>query len=153
MRDEPLRDMSAPVALRPAAVADAAAVADMMSELGYPTAAAPMEARLLRLLDHPDYHTMVAEADGRVVGLIGLGQGWFYEKDGSYARVLALVVEGARRGTGVGSALLRAGEAWALERGAGAVVLNSGEHRRDAHRFYERMGYEGTGVRFVKRLG
>jgi GNAT superfamily N-acetyltransferase len=153
MRNELHRDADAPVALRSAAVADAAAMAALMTELGYPTSAGQMEARLQHLLGHPDYHTIVAEADGRVVGLVGLGQGWYYEKDGSYARVLALIVEAARRGTGVGGALLRAGEAWAAQRGVGAVVLNSGEHRRDAHRFYQRMGYEGTGVRFVKVLG
>jgi len=138
---------------RPAAAADSAAVAGLMTDLGYPTTVGQMQARLEHLLDHPDYHAIVAEDGGRVVGLVGLGRGWYFEKDGGYVRVLALVVEAKRRGSGVGSALLRAGEAWAAEQGAGAVVLNSGEQRRDAHLFYQRMGYEGTGVRFVKLLG
>jgi len=142
-----------PVAIRPAAAEDAAAVAALMTELGYPSTAEQTATRLGRLLDHADYHTVVAEDGGRVIGLAGLATGWYYEKDGTYVRVLALVVTAERRGSGVGTALLRAGEAWAEREGAGAVILNSGEHRKDAHRFYEGMGYAGTGVRFVKLLG
>jgi GNAT superfamily N-acetyltransferase len=141
------------VTLRPAGAADATVLAALMTELGYPTSAAQMFDRLEHLLSHSDYHTIVAAAAGQVVGLVGLGRGWYYEKDGSYVRLLALVVTAAQRGSGVGSALLRAGETWAVEQGAEAVVLNSGEHRKDAHQFYEGMGYESTGLRFVKLLG
>jgi GNAT superfamily N-acetyltransferase len=141
------------VSVRPAARDDAVSIAGLLGELGYPSTAEGVAERLGRVLGHPDYHTLVAEEGGRVVGFVGLALGWYYEKDGSYARVLALVVAAERRGAGVGTALLRAGEAWAVRQGAGAVILNSGEHRRDAHRFYQGMGYEGTGVRFVKALG
>jgi hypothetical protein len=30
------------------------------------------------------------------------------------------------------------------------MVVHSGEHRNDAHRFYERQGYRNTGRRFIK---
>jgi GNAT superfamily N-acetyltransferase len=153
MPDDGMSEGAAAVSLRAATLADAAAVAGLMTQLGYPTAAGQMRARLECLLGHPDHHTLVADAEERVVGLIGLGLGRYYEADGTYARVLALVVSAERRGSGVGSALLRAGEAWAAEQGAGSVILNSGSGRADAHRFYRGRGYEATGVRFVKVLG
>lgn len=51
------------------------------------------------------------------------------------------VVPGAR-GSGVATAVLRALEAAALERGARRVVLETGTLQPDAIRFYQREGYE-----------
>jgi GNAT superfamily N-acetyltransferase len=49
-----------------------------------------------------------------------------------------LAVDPARRSEGVGKALLGRAQAWAAERGATHLELDSGEARADAHRFYER---------------
>ena len=40
----------------------------------------------------------------------------------------------------------------ASSRGCLAVALTSGNHRHEAHAFYERRGYEATGKRFAKGL-
>ena len=69
---------------------------------------------------------------------------------GVYAHLLVLVVASEARGTGVGTALLRAFEEGALARDASAIVLTSSLHRKDAHAFYERRGFRKTGVRLVK---
>jgi hypothetical protein len=55
-------------------------------------------------------------------------------------------------GTRVG--LLYEGEAEAglLERGARVLVVTSGNHRTDAHLFYESQGYTFTGRRYKKAL-
>jgi GNAT superfamily N-acetyltransferase len=49
-----------------------------------------------------------------------------------------LAVSPSHRSRGVGRALLEAAKAWARERGATHLELDSGEARTDAHRFYER---------------
>ncbi len=131
---------------------DAAPLAALMEDLGYPTSAAEMEQRLESIGAHPEYYTLVACEDGAVVGMIGLCRGLFYEKNGVYVRILALVVERGRRGQGTGTALVRAAEAWAERQGASAIFLNSGRHRSDAHAFYRRLGYEATGLRFSRLL-
>ena len=51
-----------------------------------------------------------------------------------------LAVAPARRSEGIGKALLDAAKAWAQERGATHLELDTGEARPDAHRFYEREG-------------
>ncbi len=51
-----------------------------------------------------------------------------------------LAVDPARRSQGVGKALLETALAWARERGATHLELDSGEARTDAHRFYRREG-------------
>ncbi len=49
-----------------------------------------------------------------------------------------LAVDPERRSLGIGKRLLDAAKQWARERGADRVVLESGEARAAAHRFYER---------------
>ena len=136
--------------VRPAAVSDAGAVAQLVTDLGYPSTADQMIARLTGLLADESYVALVAESGAAVVGLVGGRTGLYFEKDGRYAHLLVLVVAPDARGTGVGTALLRAFEEWASARGAGGIVLTSSTHRHEAHGFYERRGYRKTGVRLVK---
>jgi GNAT superfamily N-acetyltransferase len=140
--------------IRPATAHDTAALAALMGHLGYPTSPEEMAARLERILPDPAYHTLVAEADGgALVGMVGVFRGHAYNYDAPYARVLALVVDPAHRGSGIGAALMRAAEAWAREVGSGSVHLTTALQRDAAHRFYERLGYEATGLRYRKPLG
>jgi GNAT superfamily N-acetyltransferase len=138
--------------IRPAVPADASRTADLLTQLGYPSSAAEVEERLARILADEQYGTFVAEIDRTVVGVVGIRVGSYYEKNGLYAHLLVLVVDERQRGSGAGRALVEAAERWALERKARAVLVNSGIQRRDAHRFYERLGYRTTGVRLVKEL-
>lgn len=140
------------VTIRSATLADSPAIAGLMTQLGYPTSPDEMKERLLGILPHPDYETFVAESAGHVVGIVGLGVGRYYEKGGDYGRLLALVVDEGQRGRGVGASLVAEAERWLKERGVSAVIVNSGSRRGDAHRFYRRLGYKETGLRFVKSL-
>jgi len=67
-------------------------------------------------------------------------------------RLVVLIVDADHRGCGVGKQLLRAAEAWAINREASEIVLNSSTRRARAHAFYEKRGYTATGIRFVKPL-
>lgn len=136
--------------IRPAGMADASALASLMEQLGYPTGALEMEARLTGILPHSDYHTLVAELDSHIVGMIGVHLGHYYEKNGVYGQIVALVVEQEHQGQHIGSSLVVEGERWLKTRGVQTVIVNSGTYRQAAHRFYEHLGYQATGVRFVK---
>lgn len=138
--------------IRSAALADSPAIARLMTQLGYATSADEMKERLRGILPLPDYMTCVAESEGKIVGVVGAGVGRYYEKDGAYGRLLALVVDESRRGRGVGASLVAEAERWLRGRGATSVVVNSGSRRGEAHRFYRRLGYAETGLRFVKSL-
>jgi GNAT superfamily N-acetyltransferase len=138
--------------IRDAVLSDAEPVAELITELGYPTTSEAMRERLAMILADPGYATFVAETGGRVVGVAGGALGLYYEKDGLYARLVVLTVSSGARGLGLGARLVEAIEAWASGRGAREVVVNSGLHRVEAHGFYERRGYSRTGFRFVKQL-
>lgn len=144
--------MTGLIRIRRATAEDAPAVGGLLTEMGYPSAPEEVRQRLETTLPHPDYSSWVAEADGRVVGFAGAWIGHFFEKNGSYGRLLALVVDSDVRRRGVGGALVREAERWVFGRGGAALVVNSGNHRAEAHRFYQKQGFSATGVRFIKTL-
>jgi GNAT superfamily N-acetyltransferase len=89
--------------------------------------------------------------DGDPVGAVGVRIGTnFYL--GRHAYVYDLVVTESERSNGHGSALLSFVNRWASERDCEAVELESGLWREDAHRFYERNGYERYCYSFVYDL-
>jgi GNAT superfamily N-acetyltransferase len=141
------------VDVRPAAPHDTAALAALMTHLGYPTEPGVMRVRMERISALPRYAAWVAESEGEVIGMVGAMIGWAFVYDAPYARILALVVHPAHRGQGAGAALVRAVEEWARTHGAGSLHLTAANQRTDAHRFYTRLGFDDTGKRFHKRLG
>jgi GNAT superfamily N-acetyltransferase len=131
---------------------DAAAIAQLMTELGYPATAGQIPARLEALAFDPSTVVWVGELDGDVVAL-GTGKVFaVINADGPTAQLTALVVAERVRGRGVGREMVRAAEEWARARGATRLTLTSAVHRERAHEFYKRLGYEHTGVRLAKSL-
>ena len=61
-----------------------------------------------------------------------------------------LVVLPARRGQGIGAALMRAAEDVAAAEGCDALRLCSGLDRTEAHRFYEAQGMDRLSLHFAK---
>ncbi|RYZ49477.1 MAG: GNAT family N-acetyltransferase, partial [Proteobacteria bacterium] len=133
-------------------LSDSLSIAGLMTQLGYPTSVEEMNERLTRLLPLPNHNSYVADMNGTVAGFIALDVNPYYEKNGYYGRILALVVDDRFRGKKIGQQLIVKSEAWFIERKAGDVLVNSSVKRLDAHRFYENLGYDKTGFRFVKKI-
>jgi len=140
------------MSIRSATVDDATVIGELITELGYPTTAEAMRARLKVLVADSNYVTLVAESENEVVGVIGGTTGHYYEKDGIYARLLVLSVSSRSRGSGIGAQLVAALERWASSRGAHDIIVNSAFHRTRAHAFYERSGLPYSGRRFSRSL-
>lgn len=103
-------------------------------------------------LDH--YWTFVAVVDEKVVGYIGLTKNYFWEQDGHFIRIQALVVDKELRRFGIGQKLIEAAETIARQINAKIIVLNCGnrDERQSAHQFYPRMGFQPKSTGYVKRL-
>lgn len=129
-------------------------ITELMNQLGYPTTIEQMTKRFTHIQSLPYYHTLVAEEDKRVVALVGLSTGVFYEHDGVSVRIVAFVVHKEYRRRGIGEKLLKAAEQWAILQGATGIGLNSGnrEERQAAHAFYQTLGYEAKSTGFQKQL-
>ena len=138
--------------IRDARQEDAPAVARLVDQLGYPTSAEAVSARLRRLAENPADRVFVAELDGEIVGAASVHVSLTLEYDEPAAKLSAIVVDEGHRRRRVGEALVAAVEEEAARQGCCLVFLTTAERRADAHAFYRRLGYEETGRRFAKPL-
>ena len=140
--------------VRRASLNDVNDLTPLMEQLGYPTSVEQMRVRFKHIEETPDHYTLVAEYDGKVVGMIGFHTGVLYNSDGIYARILAFVVDSNYRNKGIGRRLLSEAERQAKNLGADGIGLNSGNRaeRENAHQFYKKMGYRAKSTGFVKHL-
>jgi GNAT superfamily N-acetyltransferase len=65
---------------------------------------------------------------------------------------MALVVSERARGLGVGQRLVDAAAETARRWGCNRLLVTTHVRRADAHAFYERIGFELTGRRYVRTL-
>jgi GNAT superfamily N-acetyltransferase len=138
--------------VRPATPADASQLSALFAQFEHPTPAEPIPERLTQLLAH-EGQALVADNETGLLGAATSQIVWSLIEDAPRALLTALVVREDMRGSGVGRALVTAIEAWALTHGAHRVVVTTALRRAGAHAFYERLGYEFTGRRYVKSLG
>lgn len=127
--------------LRPACVDDAAEIARLAGELGYPVETAAMVVRLHEVLPLPQHRVTVAQ-DGRggLLGWIAVERRFTLES-GERIEIVGLVVDAASRGSGVGRVLVADAEQWALAQGFDAIGVRSNVVREGSHPFYESLGF------------
>ena len=148
MPNERLLDLS----IRVAETNDAAALAQLMCDLGYETTQSEMQMRMERIGADERYRTFVAVFDGKVCGMIGTLTCPSFEHNDPGGRILALATLSTMRRRGIGRALVATAEKDFAQRGIRRIALNTRLAREDAHKFYESLGYERNGWRFVKQL-
>jgi GNAT superfamily N-acetyltransferase len=143
--------------IRQARLEDWAAVAELLRQLGRPSAlGTDTEEELRRVykafLSRADAAALVAETDGRVVGFCDLLFLPRLNFDGPQAWIPDLIVSEGDRGRGVGAALLSHAEDVARDRGCWSVFLTSANWRTRSHAFYRREGWDQGGQYFSKSL-
>lgn len=141
------------VTTRRARAADAAALADLCTQLGYPSGPQEIAERLDALDRQTDTVVCVAEAGQQVIGWV---QGTLTELlvAARYVEIGGLVVDEQHRSRGIGRQLMAAAEQWARDQGCTEVRLRSNVIREGAHCFYEALGYRciKTSLTFQKDL-
>ncbi|KAB0269495.1 GNAT family N-acetyltransferase [Microvirga brassicacearum] len=101
----------------------------------------------------PDNRLFVALQDGEVVGTFQLtfipnltGRGALRTK------VESVKVKRSKRSLGIGARMMDFAADAARARGASLLELTSQKSRKDAHRFYERIGYSSSHEGFKRKL-
>ena len=140
------------VTVRAVEAADMEALADLITQLGYETRTSEMQMRMEAILANKNYTTFVAVSTGKVCGMIGTMTRYTYEHNSPSANILALVVSKEMRGRGVGHALIAAAEKNLAERNIRRVAVFARLARKEAHEFYEKLGYTKNGFRLIKEL-
>jgi GNAT superfamily N-acetyltransferase len=117
-------------------------VAELATQLGYPSTSDDIAARFKELEARPAEHAILVATDAADTPIA-----WIHVArirslvESEVAMIGGLVVGEGSRSSGVGAALVAAAEAWARERGARTMSVRSRTERERAHRFYEREGY------------
>ena len=147
--------VGSPVTIRDARRSDSPAIASLLAELGYPVNEATFANRVAGMLGRGDHRILIAEAGeqgGVPLGVLSLHVFPVLAYDADLAMIMALVVTEGARGTGVGRLLVARAEDIAREHGATRLMVTTHVRRAGAHAFYERLGFELTGRRYVKPL-
>ncbi len=138
------------LALRPAAPGDAARIAELFTDEGYPAGPSDIASRLGRFEGEAS-RVVVADQDGEVIGFVALHALPRFEHDDSIVRVLALVVDAGARERGVGHRLMAEAEAFGRAVGAAFVEVTAGRHRPEARQLYESLGYDPTVSAYLRK--
>jgi GNAT superfamily N-acetyltransferase len=137
--------------VRPATAADSAQISVLCAQLGYPASSEQVAQRIDAIQHQDDHALLVAQGPDRDL------LGWIHiflrplvvtELE---AELGGLIVDERYREQGIGKHLIRHAEAWSTRKGCQALRLRSNIIRKDAHVFYERIGYRKIKTSWVFR--
>jgi GNAT superfamily N-acetyltransferase len=137
--------------IRPAGPRDSDALARLIEQLEYEVTPDEVAERLVTM-EAEGRLVLVAELEGEVMACLSTSIMRVLHRPAPVGRISMMVVDERLRNRGIGAALVRAAERLLAERGCYMVEVTSHVRRTDAHRFYERLGYERTSVRLARTL-
>ena len=102
--------------------------------------------RAFEVIDDDQHQLLVvAEREGVVVATMQLSRLAGLSRQGAFrAQIEGVRVAGSERGNGLGGYLMEWAVSQARRWGCQVVQLTSDKSRRDAHRFYERLGFTAS---------
>jgi GNAT superfamily N-acetyltransferase len=122
----------AEIKIRRAKSTDAARIAELCGQLGYPATPVEIAQRLRQIKPAPQHAVLVAESpERRVMGWLHVSVSPLLEVQ-LRAEVNGLVVDDHERSRGTGALLLRAAEQWARSRGCKNMSVRSNVLRERA---------------------
>ena len=145
--------------IRRATEADLPAIVAMLADdaLGAtresPDELTPYRAAFEALAADPQQHLVVAVREGRTVGTLQLTVIPGLSRRGSTRSIIEGVrIHAEARGSGLGTQLIEWAVAESRTLGCQLVQLTTDATRIDAHRFYERLGFEASHLGFKLQL-
>ena len=142
------------VNIRQAIREDAAALAVLLTQLGYPPPQENLDFVLGKIETYSagTYRLLVCEVEGDVVGFISLHWFQIFHSPGMMGRITAFCVHERVRGKGIGQYMLAEAEKFLAAQGCTSVEVTSNMRRLQTHDFYLQHGYAETSKRFIKSL-
>jgi N-acetylglutamate synthase-like GNAT family acetyltransferase len=139
--------------IRSANLQDCPRLAELCTQLGYPSTSDQLTYRLPAILEHNDHAIFVAEVNGSISGWVHVHILPTLDMD-QIAELGGVVVDESVRGQGVGKILMEQAEIWARQHDCNQLWLRSNVIRKETHCFYQALGYEilKTSYTFHKHL-
>ncbi|RUS45840.1 GNAT family N-acetyltransferase [Cohnella sp. AR92] len=140
--------------IREAAVKDCLALSRLMTQLlNREITENVMKDRLEFIARSPYDSLYVYEEDLKIMGTLGFRIRENIEDIGRYGEISVIVVEAEAKRKGIGRILMDYAEELANQHQCKGTWLVTGHGRvNEAHKFYKELGYQDTGVRFVKHF-
>ena len=138
--------------LRSARPADAPAVVELLTQLGYPEGEDGAAERLSALVARDDAGVLVAEMEGRAAAVAAYQVMTLLERPRPQCRVLTLVVGRQHRRLGLATALLARIEEIAVQHGCFRMEVTTRSDRHAARQLYLAAGFQERPRRLVKPL-
>ena len=141
--------------IRTVQVKDAGQIRDLCHQsLGYDSTLEKVAAQIEKFNLPDSGHFCFVYEEEQTGNILGYVEAEVYESLYSDAglNILGLAVFPSAQGRGIGRQLMERVEELAKSKHYAFIRLNSGSHRKEAHIFYEHIGYEGnkTQKRFLK---
>ena len=113
-----------------------------------------MRATFQRLEKNPNYILLVADKQNILVGsVMGIICEELYGNCRPFMVVEDVIVDRYQRRLGIASALMKELEGYAVKHDCNYIIFVTESERREAHRFYESLGYQSDSYKgFKKRL-
>lgn len=131
---------------------DAAVVADLLTQLGYPDTLDFLSAKIVNMRQDSREKLLVVEEQDQVIGFISLSLIPQLAVRGDFMRISYFAVDAETRSKGIGKQVEDYVAALARQMGCDRIELHSHSRRTQAHDFYLRQGYEEVPKYFVKYL-
>ncbi|MGG7663319.1 GNAT family N-acetyltransferase [Dyadobacter sp. BHUBP1] len=143
--------MHAPISIRRASVADREIIYNMICGLENMVLGRPgFDAAFDRNLASPNISYFLAELDGKPVGMVSCHIQPLLHHAALVSEIQEMYVEPEYRSRQVGKALIEHVTAFAKGEGAIQMEVTSRATREQAHRFYQREGFEKSHVKLVR---
>lgn len=139
------------MSIRTANINDAANIRSLLNQLGYPTQLEGLTDKIVRLINHPDQSLIVYD-DGSVKAVMSIHFTPQLGLEGDFAIISYFAVDEAARSEGIGLKLEDYCVQLAKDRNCDRIQVHCHIRRTEAHRFYERQGYQESRKYFIKKL-
>jgi len=135
--------------IRTALISDTGDIANLCLQLGYEVSEQLVKENLGKLIDKQDNAIFVMEnKHNKIIGWVHV-YGKHLLETNAYAEIGGLIVDQNYRRLGIGERLMKMCEDWSVKEGYGMLRLRSGISRKEAHMFYENLGYENVKLQKV----
>jgi GNAT superfamily N-acetyltransferase len=120
---------------------DAEAVNTLSAQLGYTMSLDQTLANIRSVLGTRGHNAFVAVQENRIIGWIGVAQALQIES-APFCEIRGLIVDERYRALGIGKLLIEKVKQWCKETENKTLRLRTNMIRRDAHLFYEHLGFK-----------
>jgi ribosomal protein S18 acetylase RimI-like enzyme len=137
---------------RPPTISDAQGIARLLNQLDHPCPVDFLKGRIQRGATNNNEVALVADSNGKVVGFLVMLIYWPFHHLKPVGRLLDLCVMDSHRRKRIGDRLVSKAALLAKKKKCSKLEVSCQNFRKEAHKFYEHMGFEQTHLYLAKSI-